>query len=72
MNVGMCVFQSTLFYLSPGNLGTVDGRNPFRTTSETLEGFDSPVNTNKEWLLMVSKWCEMDFVHPPYLRSKVP
>ena len=27
---------------------------------------DSPVNTNKEWFLMVSKWCETDFVHPQY------
>ena len=27
---------------------------------------DSPVNA-KEWFPMVSKWCEMDFVHPPQL-----
>ena len=26
----------------------------------------SPVNTNQQWCPMVSKWCEMDFVHPQY------
>ena len=25
---------------------------------------DSSVNTNRQWLCMVSAWCEMDFVHP--------
>ena len=43
---------------------TVDGRNPFRTIQETLECVESPVNTNKQCFPMVSKWCEMDFVHP--------
>ena len=28
---------------------------------------DSPVNANQTWFLMVSIWCEMDFVHPQYL-----
>ena len=27
---------------------------------------DSPASTNKQWFLMVSKWCEMVFVHPRY------
>ena len=27
---------------------------------------DSPVKTNEQWFPMVSKWCEMDFVHPQY------
>ena len=27
---------------------------------------DSPVTTNQQWFPMVSKWCEMDFVHPQY------
>ena len=29
------------------------------------------VNTNKRWFLMVSKWCEMDFVHPQYHGSEI-
>ena len=37
------------------------------TTSETLVSDNSPANTNKEWFPMVSKWCEMDFVHPQYV-----
>ena len=36
----------------------MDGRNPLRTTEETLECVDSPENTNKLWFPMVSKWCE--------------
>ena len=36
----------------------MDGRNPFRDRS--------PQHTNKQWFPMVSKWCELDFVHPQY------
>ena len=25
---------------------------------------NSPVHTNKQWFPIVSRWCEMDFVHP--------
>ena len=31
---------------------------------------DSPVNTNRPWIPMVSKWFEMDFVPPQYASKK--
>ena len=33
------------------------------------DGF--PVNTNKQSLLPVSKWSEMDFAHPQFLSPEV-
>ena len=47
-----------------GILEAVDGRNP--APPKKPWGDASPVNTNKEWFAMISKWCEMDFVHPQY------
>ena len=41
---------------------TVDGRNP--APPEKPRNHDSLVNTNRQWFPIVSKWCEMDFVHP--------
>ena len=43
---------------------TVDGRNPAPPKKRWND--DSPVNINKQWICMVSKWCELDFVHPQY------
>ena len=43
--------------MDPNHL-PVDGRNP---TPKKPRNDDSPVNANKQWLPMVSKWCEMDF-----------
>ena len=31
-----------------------------------------PVNTDKQRLPVVSRWCEMDFVHPEYCWSLKP
>ena len=48
----------------PVAIPPVDGRNPAPPQRPWKD--DSPVNTNKEWLPMISKKCEMDFVHPQY------
>ena len=40
---------------------TVDGRNP--TPPKKPWNDDSPVNTNKQWLPMVSKWCRISSIH---------
>ena len=42
---------------------TVDGRNPIRTAQETLEWSDSPVNTKKQMVSHVSKWCRILSIH---------
>ena len=53
--------------LHGSDMNTVDGRNPFRTTQETLEGFDSPANAKNQWFQpWFLRWCEMDFVHPQH------
>ena len=40
---------------------TVDGRNP--APPKTPWNDDSLVNTNKQWLPMVSKWCRILSIH---------
>ena len=40
---------------------TVDGRNP--APPKKPRNDDSPVNTNKQWLPMVSKWCRISSIH---------
>ena len=41
--------------------------NPFLLWTESgTSNDDWPVNTNKQWSPLVSKWSEMDFVHPLY------
>ena len=42
-----------------------------RTYSKKPWNDDSPVNTNEQWFPMVSKWCEMDFVHPQYFLEQL-
>ena len=46
---------ATLLKTDPPPKPTVDGRNPAPPQRAWKD--DSPVNTNKEWLPMVSKWC---------------
>ena len=43
---------------------TVDGRNP--ASPKKPWNSHCPASTNKQWFLMVSKWCEMDFKYPRY------
>ena len=40
---------------------TVDGQNP--ATPEKPWNDDSPLNTSKQWLPMVSKWCRISSIH---------
>ena len=49
-------------------IDTVDGRKPAPPKSPWNDG--SLVKTNKQWFLIVSKWCEVDFVHPKYVLEK--
>ena len=56
--LGPCTFAAGA--LVSGN--TVDGRNP--APPEKPGNHDFLVNTNQQWLPMVSIWCEMDFGHP--------
>ena len=42
----------------------MNGRNPAPPKKPWND--DSPVNTNKQWFRMVSKWCR-NFVHPQYV-----
>ena len=37
----------------------VDGRNP----ATPFWNADSPLNTNKQWFVMVSRWCRILFIH---------
>ena len=47
---------------SPGRPGQKEwmvAKSILRHRNEALESFNSPVNTNKQWVLMVSKWCRI-------------
>ena len=48
---------------------TVDGRNP--APPEKPWNDDSPVNTNKQWLPMVSKWCRILSIHSREPKEKL-
>ena len=51
---------------------TVDGRNP--APPEKPGNNDPPINTNKQWLPMVSIWCRILSIHciDQQLRAELP
>ena len=60
--VGTCdiwVRHTRTLCRGPGS--TVDGRNPAPPKKPWND--DSPVNTNKQWFPMVSKWCRVFSIH---------
>ena len=48
-------------FLSGPHRCTVDGRNPAPPKKPWND--ESPVNANKQWFLMVSKWCRISSIH---------
>ena len=59
----LCSLRSFLFGPRQAALSqrTLDGRNPFRTTFQKTW---NALNTSKLWFPTVSKWCDIDFLHP--------
>ena len=47
---------------------TMDGRNPAPPKKPWND--DSPANTNKQWFLMVSKWCRISSIHSILLSAQ--
>ena len=63
--VGKALSKAPFCFMFLSHSHTVDGRNPAPPKKPWND--DPPANTNKQWFSMISKWCEMDFVHPQYL-----
>ena len=61
--VGACGSKHHLgpFKVVSISFGTVDGRNPAPPKKPCDD--DPPVNTNKQWFPILSKWCRISSIH---------